>query len=64
MKQIKIIEEEEFKVLSSSEKCYKCLFQCKVIIKEKKRISLSCKHPKGPGNHMHCIYFKNIKLEK
>lgn len=64
MKQIKIIEGEEFEVLSSNEKCYQCLFQCEVVIKEKKEISLSCKHPKGPGNPTHCIYFKKTSNSK
>lgn len=61
MKTTEIIKGEEFEVLSSSEKCYHCLFQCKVVIKEKKRISLSCKHPKGPGSPAHCIYFKKLQ---
>ena len=24
-----------------------------------RKINLSCRHPKGPGNPVHCIYFRN-----
>lgn len=63
MRKTEIIEGEKFEIISSNEKCLNCSFQCKIIISDMKRISISCKHPKGPGNPVHCIYFKRLKTE-
>jgi hypothetical protein len=54
-------EYENYEIVSSSDNCYDCLFQCKIIVHEKKQISLNCRHPKGPGKPEHCIYFKKKK---
>ena len=58
MKKIKLVNNEEFEIISSSAECYKCLFQCEIIVDEMKQVKLYCRHPKGPGMPEHCIYFK------
>ncbi len=57
-KLIQLIENREYEIISSSERCIKCKFQCKIILDDIMQIKISCKHPKGPGNPQHCIYFK------
>lgn len=58
MKNIKIDENMDYEIISSNERCIKCRFQCKTIFEDKNQINITCKHPKGPGNPAHCIYFK------
>jgi len=60
MNQTRIVTGEVYNVFASTEKCINCKFQCKIIVDEKKEINLSCKHPKGPGGPVHCIYFKRM----
>ena len=50
---------EEYEIISSNEKCINCRFQIKTVLEELNQINLSCKHPKGPGSPVHCIYFKS-----
>lgn len=52
-------DNKEYEIVSSNEKCINCRFQIKTILEELNQINISCKHPKGPGNPVHCIYFKN-----
>lgn len=58
MKNTKIINGQEFNIISCSDNCHKCRFQCEIIVEENKTVNLNCKHPKGPGKPEHCIYFK------
>jgi len=51
--------DSEYEIISSNEKCINCRFQIKTILEELNKINISCKHPKGPGNPAHCIYFKS-----
>ena len=60
MKNYEMINGEAFEVVSCSPRCNQCLFKQKVVVTEFKRVSLSCRHPKGPGNPVHCIYFKHV----
>ncbi|MBP2046180.1 hypothetical protein [Methanobacterium aggregans] len=60
MKNLEIVDGEEFEVVSCSPRCYKCKFKQKIVVPELKRVSLSCRHPKGPGNPVHCIYFRHL----
>lgn len=62
MKQTETIKEEDYEIVSSNDKCIDCRFQCKIIVGPAKQVNISCKHPKGPGNPDHCIYFKNMKV--
>jgi hypothetical protein len=55
------VQNEEYEIISSNEKCIKCRFQYKIILDELNQINISCRHPKGPGNPVHCIYFKQVK---
>lgn len=59
MKQIKTINNEDFELISSTDRCIQCKFRYEVILEDIKRISISCKHPRGPGNPLHCMYFKH-----
>lgn len=58
MKNTMMFNGQEFDIIFSSDNCYKCRFQCEIIVEDKKIINLYCKHPKGPGKPEHCIYFK------
>lgn len=57
----KTIHGVELGIVSSSKECYNCLFKCEVVVEEIKQIKIYCRHPKGPGNPEHCIYFKKSK---
>lgn len=61
MKQFKNMDGEDFEVISSTQRCIQCRFQCKTVLKECKKLNISCMHPKGPGNPEHCIYFKRCE---
>lgn len=54
------VKEPEYEVISSNEKCVRCRFQYKIILDELNQINISCRHPKGPGSPVHCIYFKQV----
>ncbi|MCK9151578.1 hypothetical protein [Methanobacterium alcaliphilum] len=54
----KIISGTEFKIVSSSRECLNCLFNCEIVVEELKEVKIYCRHPKGPGNPEHCIYYK------
>lgn len=56
--------DEEYEISSPSDKCANCLFQCVVVLKDLKKIDISCKHPKGPGKPEHCIYYKEKKADE
>jgi hypothetical protein len=58
IKQSPIAENTEYEIISSNERCINCRFQCKIILEDKNQINITCKHPKGPGSPVHCIYFK------
>lgn len=58
MKEYKTDKYKDYEVISCSDRCYECLFKCEVVINDMKQLNLSCRHPKGPGNPVHCIYFK------
>lgn len=60
MKQFETVDSEDFEVISCTEECIKCKFQCKTIVTPAKQVNISCRHPKGPGNPAHCIYFKHL----
>jgi len=49
----------DYEVISCSDRCYKCHFKCEVVMDDVRKINFSCRHPKGPGNPVHCIYFRN-----
>lgn len=53
---------EDYVVVSCSDRCSECLFKCEVVINDMKQINISCRHPKGPGNPIHCIYFKSRNI--
>ena len=55
---VQMDENLEYEIISSNERCIKCRFQCKTILEDINQINISCKHPKGPGSPVHCIYFK------
>lgn len=63
MKQFKKVNGEEFEVISSSDRCIQCRFQCEIVLDDNdtKQIYLSCEHPVGPGDPVHCAYFKKMK---
>lgn len=54
------IEEDNYEIISSNKKCIGCIFQLKIALEPQKQINISCRHPRGPGNISHCIYFKSI----
>lgn len=54
------VKDTEYEVISSNEKCVRCRFQYKIILDELNQINISCRHPKGPGSPVHCIYFKQV----
>ncbi len=58
MKQIKILNNEDFEVVSSTDRCIQCKFRYEVILDDVKSINISCRHPRGPVNHLYCMYFK------
>lgn len=62
MKEFKTENGIEYSIISCSDRCNECLFKCEVVVHEIKHINISCRHPKGPGNPVHCIYFKNRNL--
>ncbi|MBI5681322.1 MAG: hypothetical protein HZC47_10540 [Methanobacterium sp.] len=62
MKKIEKVKGEDYEIISSNDKCVECRFQCKVIVTSMKQMNISCKHPKGPGNPDHCIYFKSMEI--
>ena len=62
MKEVKRGEGIEYSIISCSDRCNDCLFKCEVLVDEIKQINISCRHPKGPGNPVHCIYFKNREI--
>lgn len=59
MKEAKNDKYEDFDVISCSDRCAECFFRCEVVVEEMNTLNISCRHPKGPGNPEHCIYFKN-----
>ncbi len=59
MKEFQADNYDDFIVISCSDKCNDCLFKCEVVVADMKQVNISCRHPKGPGNPIHCIYFKN-----
>jgi hypothetical protein len=59
MKQVKIVGNEEFEVLSNTYRCSKCKHRQEIVVSDIKCINIACKHPKGPGNPSHCIYFSS-----
>lgn len=59
MKKSENIKEKDYEIVSPNHRCIECKFQCKVIVDHIEQVNISCKHPKGPGNPQHCIYFRN-----
>ncbi|WP_048188441.1 hypothetical protein [Methanobacterium paludis] len=57
MKQVKILNKESFEVLSNTYRCSKCKHRHEIVVNNIKRINIGCKHPRGPGNPSHCVYF-------
>jgi hypothetical protein len=53
------MDRSDYKIISNTNRCKKCYFKFEVVLDEIEQINLSCRHPKGPGNPMHCTYFKN-----
>ena len=59
MKEFKTKNNEDFEVVSCSDRCKNVYSNVKLLITKLKQINISCRHPKGPGNPVHCIYFKS-----
>lgn len=57
------MDRNDYKIISSSNRCYKCYFGFKVVLDDIEEINISCRHPGGPGNSIHCIYFKNMDMD-
>jgi len=53
------MDQKEYKIISCSDRCSQCYFKYEFVPDDIEQISISCRHPRGPGNPMHCIYFKN-----
>lgn len=62
MKESETDEFEDFDIITCSDRCTECFFRCEVFVDDINTLNISCRHPKGPGNPIHCIYFK--KSEK
>ncbi|MGO9387940.1 MAG: hypothetical protein ACLPWD_07835 [Methanobacterium sp.] len=58
IKQIEKLNNIDFEVISCTERCIQCKFRYEIVLEDIKRVSISCSHPRGPGNPLHCIYFK------
>lgn len=53
----------DYKIVSCSDRCNLCFFKCEVVLDDIEQINISCRHPRGPGNPIHCIYFKNRDID-
>jgi hypothetical protein len=57
------MDQTDYKIISNSNRCQKCYFRFEVVLDDIEEINISCRHPMGPGNSMHCIYFKNMDMD-
>jgi hypothetical protein len=57
MKKVKLVDGEEFEVLSNTYRCSNCKHHQEIVVTDIKQISIACRHPGGPGNPSHCVYF-------
>jgi len=49
---------EGFRVVSATGECPLCVYRCEVVVEDLKEVKVYCRHPGGPGNPSHCIYFR------
>lgn len=49
---------EGFRIISATGECPVCVYRCEVVIEDLKEVKVYCRHPRGPGNPSHCIYFR------
>ena len=57
------MDQIDYKIISNSNRCHKCYFRFEVVLDDVEEINISCRHPMGPGNSIHCIYFKNMDMD-
>lgn len=61
LKRIIMKSMEGYRIISTTSECPECVYRCEAVLEDTMEVKMYCRHPRGPGNLSHCIYFRRDK---